>query len=407
MNNNIKLYSVYRTFSYDIFFYYAISFFFFLTVKNFSVAQIVLLDALYPVYGIILQIPAASIIKKIGIKNSMIIENILWIAGFIGYIISPTIMFIILSDLLFALGNSLKQIADPIFLMESLKNKSQESDFNRIEGKGIAIYYYIETITSILAGFLFIVNPYIPFVLGTVMAVISVLIATRFKEIEYKRDIDNMNFKDRINKFKISFTNILRNKRLQALLLFSSLFVGIIAINANYYIIFLKSFGIDVEQFSLVFSILAIIQGIAAQNQYMIERKTKNRTLSCLSIIFVITLIIIGALGLSDFNKTIIIACVICIVIIQKIVEGTYEVSMSKYILNFTTIETAPNIEMTYVLFKDIGKSMMLFIASFIIGNINISNAYLIYGLLSLVIVLWVIEFMKTKVGLKVDNPIN
>jgi hypothetical protein len=405
--NNIKLYSFYRTFSYDIFFYYAISFFYFLTVKNLTVAQIVLLEALYPVYGIIFQVPAACIIKKIGIKNSIILENTLWLAGFIGYIISPTIIFIILSDLFFALGNSLKQIADPIFLMESLKTKNKESDFNKVEGKGIAVYYYIETITSILSGFLFVVNPYIPFVLGITMVLVSILIALQFKEIEYNHDISTKKLKEKFNNFRENFVNILKNKRLQALLLFSSLFVGIIAINSSYYVIFLKNFGIDVEQFSLVFAILSIIRGIATQNQYMIERKTKNKTLSYLSIVFVSTLIIIGILGLSNFNNIVIVALVICIVVIQKIVEGTYEVSMSKYILNFTTMDTAPNIEMTYVLFKDIGKSTILFIGSYLIGKTNINNAYLIYGLASFAIVLFLISFMKERVGIKIEESSN
>jgi hypothetical protein len=139
----------------------------------------------------------------------------------------------------------------------------------------------------------------------------------------------------------------------------------------------------------------------------MIERKTKNKTLSYLSIVFVSTLIIIGILGLSNFNNIVIVALVICIVVIQKIVEGTYEVSMSKYILNFTTMDTAPNIEMTYVLFKDIGKSTILFIGSYLIGKTNINNAYLIYGLASFAIVLFLISFMKERVGIKIEESSN
>ena len=93
MNKNIKLYSIYKIFAYDIFFFYAISFFFFITVKHFSVSQILILDALYPIYGIILQIPSGIIVQKFGIKNSMVFGNMLWVVGFIRIHVSTFYVF--------------------------------------------------------------------------------------------------------------------------------------------------------------------------------------------------------------------------------------------------------------------------------------------------------------------------
>jgi hypothetical protein len=53
MTKNIKLYSLYRIFSYDVFFYYVIYFFFYINVKHLDVSQVLFLEALYPMYGIL------------------------------------------------------------------------------------------------------------------------------------------------------------------------------------------------------------------------------------------------------------------------------------------------------------------------------------------------------------------
>lgn len=401
MLKNIKLYSIYKIFSYDIFFYYAISFFFFTAVKNLSVSQILILEALYPIYGILLQIPSSLIVSKIGVKNSIVIANMLWAIGYIGYIIAPNMSIIIVSDIIFAIGNALKQITESTFLLETLKKKQKEDEFNKIEGKGIAVHHYIETITSILAGFLFIVNPYIPFILGAIVCVFSACIAIQFKEFKYEQKQEYEPLKKQISNLTSSIKNTIKNSRIQALILYSAVFSGIIAIISTYNTNFLQYLGIDVGQYALIFSVFSIIQGMASQNQYIIEKKTKNKTLTWLSVIFMLTIILVSVIGIINIPTTLIIGIVICIIIVQKIITGTYEVSMSKYIINFTNLKTAPNILATYNFFKNIGISLLLFLGALLIDNIDIINSYTILGISGLVIILIIISFMKTRVGIE------
>lgn len=315
--------------------------------------------------------------------------------------LAPSMFFIIIADLFFALGNAVKQITESSFLFETLKKKERISEYNKIEGKGIAIYYYIETITSILAGFLFVVNPYIPFILGTIMAFFAVCIAIQFRELKNEPKLEYQSFKEQIITLKEGIKNTLKSKRLKALILYAAIFTGIVEINLTYYVNFFKNLGVNVEQFTLVFSILAIIQGIASQNQYIIERKTKKKTLTYLAILFTLSLIIIGLFGTSIMPSSAIIGLTIGIVIVQRIITGTYEVSMSRYMVNFTTKEVAPNILATYNFFKNIGESVLLFLGALLISKIDINNAYLIFGVSSFIVMLLIINFMKNKVGLE------
>ena len=75
--NNARLYPIYKMFSWDLLFYYAISFVFLVQVKNFTIAQVMLTDALYPIFKIVLNIPSITIIDKLGKRKSLLLANII------------------------------------------------------------------------------------------------------------------------------------------------------------------------------------------------------------------------------------------------------------------------------------------------------------------------------------------
>ena len=63
---NVDLYTRYKTFSWDLFFYYAIIFLFFTETKGISAADVLLAESTYPIFKIIFLIPLkyASFTKR-------------------------------------------------------------------------------------------------------------------------------------------------------------------------------------------------------------------------------------------------------------------------------------------------------------------------------------------------------
>jgi MFS family permease len=404
MKRNIGLYSLYRIFSYDMFFYNVISFFYFTTVKGLDVSQILFIEALYPIYVLILQIPCTTIAKKLGAKNSIILGNLLWIMGFVVYIIAPNFISIIFADILIAIGDILKLISEPAILIQSLKEENKEDTFGKLEGEGVGRYYYIETITAVLAGFLFVINPYLPFILGALMCTISMLIASQFSNIKATIDIEYGSFKEYLDGLRNGIKNVIKKKRLQALILYSSVFTGIIAISSCYYKNFFSNMGMDTEQFGLIFALLTIIQGIACQRQYIVERRTKNKTLTWTALIFTGSLITIGILGISGLQTSLIIVLLIVLLIIQKIIEGTYQISIKKYMVSFTTPSTITNVLTSSDLFNNIGTSLILFFGAFILDNLDMSYGYIVFGGIGFIVMALILMFMRTRVGLKPED---
>ena len=74
--HNQTLYKFYKMFSWDLLFYYAISFLFLHETKGLSTSQIIFADAFYPLFTIILQLPCTILVEKFGKKKSLILGNL-------------------------------------------------------------------------------------------------------------------------------------------------------------------------------------------------------------------------------------------------------------------------------------------------------------------------------------------
>lgn len=66
---NVKLYPKYKMLSWDMLFYYAIIFLFFTQTKGILAADVLLAESFYPLFKVILLIPATILIDKIRKKK--------------------------------------------------------------------------------------------------------------------------------------------------------------------------------------------------------------------------------------------------------------------------------------------------------------------------------------------------
>ena len=69
---------------------------------------------------------------------------------------------------------NIKGIVETNLLYDSLpKDGKRGQRFSKIDGKGLAWYYYADAITSIASGFLYVINGYLPFILCLICCLIS------------------------------------------------------------------------------------------------------------------------------------------------------------------------------------------------------------------------------------------
>lgn len=199
---NVKLFPFYKAISWDLLFYYAISFLFLTNTKGISAADVLFVDAFYPIFKFILQIPNTAIVNKLGNRLSLILGNIFVAASILLWILADGMTILILSQFLSALGFSLKSLTETNLLYDSIEKSDKRNDiFSKIDGKSSSSYYYIDAITSLITGFLFVINGYLPMLLCFGFCILSTLLSFSFKEVE-KTKSEKISILDNINDIK-------------------------------------------------------------------------------------------------------------------------------------------------------------------------------------------------------------
>ena len=405
--NNAKLYSIYKMFSWDLLFFYSIEFLFYTITKKVTASEILIINGLYLLFKISGQIPAVAITDFLGKRKSIILGNMLLIIYMLILLFLPGAASIILANLFFAIGYDMKTIAEPNLLYDSVSTKGGDGLYSKLEAKGGSWYYILDGIASLTAGYLFVINNYLPMIICLVFIIISTILSFGFKDIyEVKKEKENglkNTLKEYRKDLKITFKFILKSKRMKSYVLFQIVLYSLISIIDTYQSELLTDIGIPEEQFSMIFAIMTLIGGISLILKRPIERKFKNRTLSFISLIYIGACIVIGTIT-SLYANQLIIPVVLIMYVIQKIATSIWYILETKYLKNFTTEENRNKITFTYEFIGGIAASIFSILGGLLLEVINVENAFLIIGLLSLASMIVVLDYMRTRFGLKPEE---
>lgn len=120
---NRRIFPIYKMFSWDLLFYYSVSFLFLTQVKGFTASDVLLFDAFYTVFKFLSQIPSINIAESIGKRKSLIVSNILVAISILVLILCTDMWHLILSSALMGFGYSLKTLVDSVFLRDQITTK--------------------------------------------------------------------------------------------------------------------------------------------------------------------------------------------------------------------------------------------------------------------------------------------
>lgn len=403
---NIQLYPIYKMLSWDLLFYYSISFLFFTQVKNISAADVLLGEALYPIFKFVLLMPLTALIAKLGKRSSIILANLVNALSILSYIIAQNFTYIIIGQFLSAIAFDLKGVTETNLLYDSLpKDEKRGQSFSKIDGKGTSWYYYIDAITTLASGFLFVINGYIPFILCFIFCIISAILAFKFNDIK-KADATNENikFSTYIKDLRHSFKYMLQSNRLRYLIILGGIFWGFLSTLISLRTGLLKEIGVSEEYIGIIFAVLGIISGVTAKNQNKIHNKYRNKTLTFLTVPATISCILTGFFVMGNLPFKITLALVLAMFLIQFISKGPFYTLIRRYLNNFTTSSLRNKISSSYNFFESIMRAGISLLASFLLRITNSSNTILVIGCVVTIAVVLLLDKMRGKVGLKPEE---
>lgn len=401
---NMKLFPTYRKLAWDYIFFYTINFLFLTQIKGINPADIVLIDSFYYLFASIAQIPSTLIIEFLGRKNSMIFANILNCLYMVVIIFSKNLFNLIIAECLSSLAFAIKESAEPSLLNESIPPTKKKSEiFARISEKGMSSYYIINGIATILAGFLYEVNPYIPIILSLITLIIVTLLSTLFIEPVKKRKKKKVNL-DQIKDIKESFQYILKSERIKSLILFAAIMTGLLGVLSNYELSLVEDLDISASYLGILFAILGITASIGAKGQNKFHEKYKNKSLITIGMAIVGSCIISGIAGILSKEYRIGIMLIIVVYLVKYICAGTYYALIEKYLSNFTNKDIDTKIYTANNCIRSISSAGIGIMASFLLERLETAYCMIIIGSIFAILMVLVSKYMKTRVGLKPEE---
>ena len=389
----------------DYIFFYTTNFLFLTQVKNISPADVVLIESFYALFGIIMQVPGAFIIEYIGRKKSIVFANILNCMYILMIIFSNNLFNLIIAEILSSLAFGIKDSAEPAILNESIPPSRYKSKiFSKISAKGASGYYILNSISKIIAGFFYDINPYIPITLSLMITIIVTILSVGFIEPQKNTKIKEIKEFNQIKELKDSLKFTLKSERLKSLILFDSVVVGIMSVLATYEISLLEELNISAKYLCTIFAILGIVSGVLAKKQEKFHNKHKNKSLSILIGVIGFAITVAGISGLISRQYRIFIAVIIIAYIIKYAYDSIYQQLIEKYLRNFANEKIDTKIFVIKNFLGSIQSAFIGIIASFLLDRMNTAYCMLILGISTLLFTIVMNKYMKTRVGLKPEE---
>lgn len=402
---NTKIYPIYKMFSWDLLFYYSIIYLFLVQVKQFSPSQVLLGEAMYTIFSMFLQIPAGRVIDKFGKKNSLIFGNVCISIFAFMLIFIKSFDQLVLAYFMCAVGYVIKGICESNILYESLpRGKKRGSLYSKIDSRGSALYYVTDAITATLAGFSYVINPYLPIILCFVVNVISTIISCKFKHTNIKENKEeSIGIKEYRSQLKTAFRFVKKSKRIFCLLAFNAIFAGLLYNLSTLRSSVLEEINLPAQYFGIVTACVQVAASLSSLLQHKIHNKFKNKTLAVLSIPVTVSCILIGFLGSIQIT-TVTTLIIISLFILQGSIKGPYYVLIGKYTNNFTNRQIRVKLTTIKNLSYNIVTATISIICSILLGISSSATTILMVGCLTTIGIILLLDYMRGKVGLKPEQ---
>ena len=403
---NARLYPIYKMLSWDLLFYYSIIFLYLVQAKNFSASQVMLGEAFFTASCFALQIPIGLLVDKIGKKRSLVIANICMCLFSFILLIIQNFNQLLIGYFIDAIGYVLKTVCETNILYDSLPiGKRRGNLYSEIDGIGASRYYVVDAITSLIAGYAFVLNPYLPIIFCFIANIISTILATRFRSIKLQNE--QVEVKEGVREYfrqlgeAIRFTK--KSKRIFCLLLYFGLVSGLIYNLTTFRSSVLEGISIPEHYFGIIFAISQMVAAICAKAQIFIHKRFRNKTLAVLGIPLTISCIIIGFLAMIGTSTTFKVIIVLLFVF-QGAIKGAYNVLIYRYLNNFTNRKIRTKLATIRNMFYNISSILISLFGAMLLNYTDSANTIIIVGCMMTILIILLLDYMRGKVGLKPEQ---
>ncbi|MCT4638383.1 MAG: MFS transporter [Bacteroidales bacterium] len=247
-----------------------------------SMKHVFLLQGIYSVAIVALEIPSGYFADVLGRKKTMVIGSILGFMGFLIYCFSYNFWGFLVAEIILGIGQSFISGSDSALLYDSLKANNRENDYAKYEGLTISIGNFAEAAAGIVGGLLATISLHTPYIAQAAIAFIAIPAAITLTE-PYK------NAKNR----KAGFKDILRivryalgdNKTLRWNIIISSI-IGSSTLTMAWFVQpYFKAIDLPLTMYGILWTLLNLSVGLTAIKAFKLDQKFGQNRLTTMIIV--------------------------------------------------------------------------------------------------------------------------
>jgi len=260
-----------------------------------SMKDIMILQAVYSIAIVILEVPSGYLADVIGRRKTLILGAVFGTFGFATYSFSYGFVGFLVAEIILGIGQSCISGADSAMLYDSLLEKSQESKYTRYEGRITSLGNVAEAVAGILGGVLAGITLRAPYYAQTFVALIALPAAITLTEPGRKVPLIKVGLREIVH---IARFALFRDRPLRRTILFSAITGTATLTMAWFAQPYFEYTNIDIAWFGILWTTLNLTVAITSYTAHHIERKLGQKN----SILLIALLIPMGYLALSRFH---------------------------------------------------------------------------------------------------------
>ncbi|NCN45194.1 MAG: hypothetical protein COU63_03925 [Candidatus Pacebacteria bacterium CG10_big_fil_rev_8_21_14_0_10_36_11] len=248
-------------FQWELYFPIAIWMFYFLRYLDFR--EVALIGAASTIASSLLEIPTGAIADVIGRKKTLILSRIFGIISFVMIIVGHDFWIFLIARLIQGLSQALWSGSLESLQYDTLKEQQQENRFVKVVSRNETLSWLALFISAVLGGFMFDIDPTLPYVITTFFTVIALI--GSFFLVEPKIDSEVFSWRKYFKQNLEGFKELFAEKRKRSIsLILITIGSGYIVASKILGISQAKEYGLNGKEVGFLFGAGYLIAALAS-----------------------------------------------------------------------------------------------------------------------------------------------
>jgi MFS family permease len=241
----------------------------FYTSNDLDMHQIMVLQAIYSVSIVVLEIPSGYFADVIGRKRTLVLGIILGAMGYSVYSISHGFLGFLLAELVLGFGTSFISGADSAMLYDSLLDNGKEKEYMKYEGRMVSVGNIAEASAGIVGGFIALISLRANFIAQAGLYFLAVPAALLLVEPARHKRLKTFTFRTILD---VVWDSLVINRELRTNIFLSAI-IGTATLTMAWFAQpYFRHVDLPLTLYGLMWTLLNLVVGLAAMTAYRAEK---------------------------------------------------------------------------------------------------------------------------------------